>query len=186
VRATKGQHTKNDDDILLPPSSNKGGSKSSKKGSQKASADPSDNEEGEDDSIIRCVCGATADDEGWPMICCDRCEAWQHNLCMGISERDEELPEKYYCEVCKPAAHRELLGAMKRGERPWAARKAERIEEERRKRQKKGKGSRKSGVSAVGTPAKGTPVPVETNKRKFEETPEVVSALSLSMMVATR
>ena len=109
------------------------------------------------------------------MICCDKCEAWQHNLCMGISENDDELPEKYYCEQCRPSAHRELLQAMKRGERPWEERiKARRREEEEeRKRKKKGKGG---GRKSAGTPVggKGTPAPVEEKKRKFEETPQEV------------
>lgn len=60
----------------------------------------------------------------------------------------EEAPDKYYCEQCKPEDHKELLAAIKRGERPWeeVARKREAAEAEKAARKKKGgKRSRKAG-----------------------------------------
>lgn len=53
------------------------------------------------------------------MVCCNICSAWQHNDCMGLSEDEDELPERYFCENCKPEHHKGLLAAIARGERPW-------------------------------------------------------------------
>lgn len=74
------------------------------------------------------------------MICCDRCGAWQHNECMEISENDKELPKEYFCEICKPEDHQELLAKVNRGEKPWEERAKERarLEEERKARRRKG------------------------------------------------
>ena len=71
------------------------------------------------------------------MICCDNCSAWQHNDCMGVTENDNELPESYMCEICKPEKHRDLLDAISRGEKPWEE-KAKRRAEEKKTRKKKG------------------------------------------------
>lgn len=38
------------------------------------------------------------------MVCCDKCEVWQHCKCMGLSDQTE-MPEQYYCEQCKPENH---------------------------------------------------------------------------------
>ena len=75
------------------------------------------------------------------MIICDRCDAWQHNACMEISENSEELPDQYFCEQCKPEDHKELLAKVARGEKPWEerARQREREEAERKGRKRKGK-----------------------------------------------
>ena len=151
-RATKGQHTK-DRDIPEEKSVPKG--KKTKGKSSKAASEEPDPEE--DEAIIRCICGATEDDEGLMMIVCDNCEAWQHNLCMSVTEVEDELPEAYFCEECAPEQHVELLAAMKRGEKPWEAKKKQREEEDKAKKKgkkgKKGKGggtrSRPSEVTAT-------------------------------------
>ena len=85
------------------------------------------------------------------MICCDQCEAWQHNECMEISENSDELPDQYFCEQCKPEDHKELLAKVARGEKPWEerARQREREEEERKGRKRKGKKGKKGRVSEV-------------------------------------
>ncbi|KAI8077056.1 hypothetical protein BDF21DRAFT_421950 [Thamnidium elegans] len=83
----------------------------------------SDEESVEDDSITRCVCGESRmlthakkkkkkkkkasnlyiiDSIGL-MVCCDQCEVWQHCECMGLEE--QEIPEQYFCELCKPSDH---------------------------------------------------------------------------------
>lgn len=102
------------------------------------------------------------------MICCEKCDVWQHNLCMGWPE--EEVEDDYYCEECAPQSHVELLTAMKRGEKPWL---------DRIKRKKKGGNKKKSRASAaaVETPAKETTPKQVTpqeggNKRKFEAVAE--------------
>lgn len=83
--------------------------------------------EGEDDDeqeITRCVCGQ---DELNPksinqqlaslmeleyeikidsglFIQCDKCSVWQHGYCVGLFT-DEDVPDKYWCELCKPDLH---------------------------------------------------------------------------------
>ena len=84
------------------------------------------------------------------MICCDNCESWQHNDCMGLP--DDYAPPQYFCEKCKPEDHKELLAAVARGEKPWeeVARKREAAaaEAEQASKKKGGKKGRKSGARA--------------------------------------
>ncbi|KAL0092502.1 hypothetical protein J3Q64DRAFT_1633808, partial [Phycomyces blakesleeanus] len=60
-------------------------------------------EEGSSDSgsITRCVCGETHN--SGLMVQCDKCEVWQHCECVGLEEQD--IPDQYYCEQCKPENH---------------------------------------------------------------------------------
>ncbi|KAJ3175449.1 hypothetical protein HK101_010659 [Irineochytrium annulatum] len=39
------------------------------------------------------------------MIQCERCDVWQHMSCMLVVK----APKNYYCELCRPDKHRELL-----------------------------------------------------------------------------
>ena len=133
-RANKGQHTKLPD-LLDEPVAPKSNSqpKASKKGQSKGrdagraqstqtpEAEQDDGEE--EDAIIRCVCGDQRDIRGRQMICCDRCEAWQHNKCLNLPEGDYWEDRTYFCEQCKPENHEDLLAAMARGEKPWARKK---------------------------------------------------------------
>ena len=143
-RATKGQHRGFDEVEATPPPK-----KTNAKGKKKNEPAP----EEEPDAIIRCICGCTTEDEDdeRKMICCEKCEAWQHNECMEVSENDDELPEKYYCEQCRPKDHKELLAKVARGEKPWEerAKQREREEEERRARKGKGKKSKRGRASAT-------------------------------------
>lgn len=183
-RATKGQHTKNaEESEKAPKKKGKGGRKS------KAEAEPEPEEEV---TIIRCICGYEEEDENdtSPMICCDSCSAWQHNVCMGMPTDEDDCPDQYYCEQCHPEDHKELLDGIARGEKPWLARQAEHEREEeeaKAKKRKGGKRGRKSKAeleagnsnngSAVNTPAKSqTPaaevkpeVKPETGKRKASD-----------------
>ncbi|KJE91036.1 hypothetical protein CAOG_02237 [Capsaspora owczarzaki ATCC 30864] len=84
----------------------KSGTAARKSGPAGTSAQPcaenSDDEQAEDsfqgEYVTRCICGFSHDD-GF-MICCDRCEVWQHLDCMGL--KSGRLPETYYCEHCSP------------------------------------------------------------------------------------
>ena len=140
VRATKGQHKALDQlDQPLEASKRRGG----KKG-KKSAPEPEEPEE----EVIRCVCGATEQDEdsGEPWIACDQCGAWQHNICMGMSQYTEDLPKEYFCELCRPENHEELLTGIARGEKPWEARRKA-YEEEKADKKKKGPKKGKKRIS---------------------------------------
>ncbi|MCJ1354177.1 MAG: hypothetical protein MMC33_004164 [Icmadophila ericetorum] len=145
-RATKGQHTKNLDEpeVPAPKRAAKGGRS---KAAKLAEATPPP----EEDAIIRCICGYVVEDEDDErvMVICDQCEAWQHNECMEISEKSEELPEQYFCELCRPEDHKDLLAKVARGEKPWEERAKQREleEEERKARRRKGKKGKKGRAS---------------------------------------
>ena len=187
-RATKGQHTKNIDVAETPPPAKRG---AKGKGSKaKPVNEPSPPADDEGDAIIRCICGYVEEDEDDErvMICCDECEAWQHNECMEISENSDELPDQYFCEQCKPEDHKELLAKVARGEKPWEerAKQREREEAEKKGRKRKGKKGKKGRASEVkkdepksdgvaAAPVASSPVQLETpkvetgQKRKLEE-----------------
>lgn len=173
VRATKGQHTKMD--LLDQPADMK---KKTKKGGKKQAAQ----DDGDEVEVIRCICGvrATSDDDDEPWIACDKCHVWQHNICVGVSTFDDELPENYMCEECDPVFHKPLLDGIKRGEKLWeenrrAFEQAQQEEEDASKKKgKKGKGKRtsdpKSEMSQTSNgkaKSPSTPVP-EAKKEKKE------------------
>lgn len=58
----------------------------------------------DDDGETRCICNNVdpPDDSGL-YIQCEECSIWQHGYCMGIIEN--ETPDKYWCEQCKPELH---------------------------------------------------------------------------------
>lgn len=151
-RATKGQHTKNIEAAETTPSAKRGAK--SKGSKAKPVSEPSSpaGDDDDDNAIIRCICGYIKDeDDGRVMICCDMCEAWQHNECMEISEDSDELPDQYFCEQCKPEDHKELLAKVARGEKPWEERaeQREREEAEKKGRKRKGKRGKKGRASEV-------------------------------------
>ncbi|PNS15001.1 hypothetical protein CAC42_2230 [Sphaceloma murrayae] len=142
-RASKGQHKHLDDPVDAgAPKSKKGG----KGKASKSVSEPVEEEEAQE--VIRCVCGDDTDELGRAFIACDACEAWQHNVCMGVSLKEDEQPDHYFCEQCRPEEHKELLEAMKRGEKPWEDRLRAAEEAERPKKKGK-KGSRKSTGKAI-------------------------------------
>lgn len=47
---------------------------------------------------IDCICEISEDD-GFT-ICCDKCDTWQHLVCVQLT--DENLPAEYYCPKCSP------------------------------------------------------------------------------------
>ncbi|WVW78997.1 hypothetical protein I302_100960 [Kwoniella bestiolae CBS 10118] len=54
---------------------------------------------GEENTIIRCICGFTEDD-GFT-IQCENCGAWEHGICFGYVDA-ASAPEQYFCELCEP------------------------------------------------------------------------------------
>lgn len=146
MRTTKGQHTKTFDDQPLEPPKKRGRRKKQR--------------EEEPEEVIRCVCGATEQDgeSEEPWIACDKCGAWQHNVCMGMSVFSEDLPKHYYCEQCSPQDHKELLAAMAKGEQPW---------EQRRKKYEEAQGEKKKRRRKPGRPAK---VPQDATKDDASQT----------------
>ncbi|KAI0026001.1 hypothetical protein F4780DRAFT_2716 [Xylariomycetidae sp. FL0641] len=174
VRATKGQHTKAFDLENGPEPPKR---RQSKKNIKKA-AEKEEKHEEEDEEIIRCICGATTqddDDANEPWIACDKCGAWQHNVCVGMSVFTEDLTKDYFCEQCAPDDHRQTLEAMEKGERPWEDRRRKYEDEKKRKKgSKKGKGKRASDPKERSSPAasaKTKPSPTPDIK-KDEPTPD--------------
>ncbi|KAK4690547.1 hypothetical protein P7C71_g6265, partial [Lecanoromycetidae sp. Uapishka_2] len=139
-RATKGQHSKLQEEEVAAPTPPKRANSTKKSKKNEPTPPPED----EGPAIIRCICGYVEEDEDdeRKMICCEECEAWQHNECMEMSENDDELPDKYYCEQCRPKNHKELLAKIARGEKPWEERAKQREEEEAQKKSRKKKGKK--------------------------------------------
>lgn len=87
-------------------------------------ADIEDIEDADEQEVTRCVCGnddlnpdtindalvtllfseyQLKIDQGL-FIQCDKCSVWQHGFCVGLFT-NEDVPEKYWCELCKPELH---------------------------------------------------------------------------------
>jgi hypothetical protein len=173
VRATKGQHTKAFDE-LEPPVPKRRQTKKNKKAQVQEKEQSQDPEE-----VIRCVCGATEQDEdsGEAWISCETCFVWQHNVCVGVSSYEDEIPDHYWCEECKPENHKELLDAIARGEKLWEERrKAHEEETERkkkrggRKRGKRGSDPREDLEKDAAAQAKASPTPDAVAKEKKDVT----------------
>ncbi|KAG6231968.1 hypothetical protein E4U34_000037 [Claviceps purpurea] len=174
VRATKGQHTKSFDEIELPVAPKRRQTKKTKKAQENEQAQ-------EPEEVIRCVCGATEQDEdsGEAWISCETCYAWQHNVCVGVSSFEDEIPDNYWCERCRPDDHKELLQGIAKGEKPWETRRMAHEEEEEAERKKK-KGGRRGRAKKAADPkeevekenkakAKTTPTPDAKDKKDKKE-----------------
>lgn len=77
----------------------------------------------EGDEVTRCICGSdelSTIDSGLAallgqeyrikidtglFIQCEKCLVWQHGYCVGLFI-NEDVPDKYWCEECKPELHR--------------------------------------------------------------------------------
>lgn len=74
------------------------------------------------------------------MLCCERCEFWQHLECMDIPENP--MLKQYFCERCEPVNHTKLLEEIKRGEQPREDRRREREQAEMEMNPKRATGKR--------------------------------------------
>ncbi|PWN50141.1 hypothetical protein IE53DRAFT_396115 [Violaceomyces palustris] len=72
-----------------------------------APADEYNDGETGDEGVTRCVCGSMDENVGL-MIQCETCKCWQHCVCMGM-QVEEDCPDVYFCEQCKPELHIPLL-----------------------------------------------------------------------------
>lgn len=171
VRATKGQHSKSLDEIEPAAAPKRRQGKKSKKTQERES--PQDAEE-----VIRCVCGATEQDEdsGEAWISCEDCFAWQHNVCVGVSSYEDEIPEYYWCEQCRPQDHKELLDGIAKGEKPWEARRKAHEEEEADR--KKRKGGRRSKGKRNSDGKEETDKDAGRSKAKPSSTPDAAPAVT--------
>lgn len=184
-RATKGQH-KNAEPEPTPKEitqkdttqKRKGAAKKGGKNNNVEQTPEEEEEADESGEIIRCVCGHNVDDvEGMEFIECERCNVWQHSICVGIFTKKDE-PKNYYCEQCEPEAHQELVAAIAKGEPIWL----ERQEEAKRRKKGSAKNNKRGRVSNIKpestVAASSSPAPPTSQgsgtKRKFEEeTPQV-------------
>ncbi|KAL1413061.1 Histone deacetylase complex subunit [Vanrija albida] len=85
-----------------------------------AADDAADEEEDDEDDdskeeITRCVC-KNEEDADVMMIQCDKCNVWQHGGCVGIWG-DDEAPDEYFCEECRPDLHTALRKWIRRSGR---------------------------------------------------------------------
>ncbi|PXF44865.1 putative histone deacetylase complex subunit cti6 [Gracilariopsis chorda] len=63
------------------------------------SVEEDEEEDNSDSEETRCPCGST--ENSGIMIACDQCNTWQHGKCMGF-RRNTDLPEEYFCHICRP------------------------------------------------------------------------------------
>ncbi|KAK9365360.1 transcription factor S-II, central domain-containing protein [Lipomyces kononenkoae] len=116
-RSNKGQHSHSFPEVLevtdigRPPSSTSrttNRTQSEKKKPKPKSRRPKKQSEEEEESSVRCVCGLETtdpDDDKPLMVQCEKCLCWQHPECtMGITD-ETEVPDEYFCELCRPDLH---------------------------------------------------------------------------------
>ncbi|KAL4971097.1 putative PHD finger domain protein [Aspergillus stella-maris] len=186
-RSTKGQH-KNLELINDTPAKKTKKAQSKDKAS-KPSAEPTPAPSEPEEEIIRCICGEYEEEEDVErdMICCDKCLAWQHNDCMGLTFPKGQEPDEYYCELCKPEDHKELLEKMARGEKPWeevAERRRKEAEELKQAKRKKGKkGGKRGRPSEVKAEAS---TPARTTAARPSATPSETPAASTTTPAAEK
>lgn len=113
-RQNKGQKPLGREEVKIPVTQ-KAKDKQRKSGTQAGGEEPEPELAAEtaDEDVIRCVCGATSEDETErEFVQCESCNVWQHNQCvLGKAS----TPENYFCEQCRPDLHDELLRKMAEG-----------------------------------------------------------------------
>ncbi|KAK9247231.1 transcription factor S-II, central domain-containing protein [Lipomyces tetrasporus] len=78
-------------------------------------------EEEDEESYVRCVCGleVTDPDDDKPLMAqCEECLCWQHPECtMGITV-EVDVPDQYFCERCRPDLHEAYFKRIAQEEKP--------------------------------------------------------------------
>lgn len=108
--------------IPIPMSRRSGRSKQSPDEKLRSDAEDADQDIDDADEVTRCVCGqdelTSIDPQVQQLlqqeykikvdlglfIQCDKCLVWQHGYCVGLFV-NEDVPDKYWCEECKPELH---------------------------------------------------------------------------------
>ena len=188
-RATKGQHKNASSSPAPAPKPVAKTTKPKPKPANKTAEPEPEDDEDDDEGEIRCICNNNNGNDKRAFIGCDACTVWQHNVCMGINDDEDDIPEHYFCEECRPEEHQETLQALAKGEPIWEMRnKIWQNEKKSKNRKNKGKNDQappgwlKKDVPAEveepeeqpeEPPAPAEPVPQEKgNKRKREEVKE--------------
>ncbi|KAH3686038.1 hypothetical protein WICPIJ_003038 [Wickerhamomyces pijperi] len=79
-------------------------------------AHPAEAQEEEEEDVLeeitRCICGVQEPpDESGLYIQCEKCSVWQHGHCVSIYD-DALVPDKYWCEKCKPDLHQFVISPV--------------------------------------------------------------------------
>jgi len=100
-----------------PPQQHAKGAAKKKKRTGPAPAAENDDDDDGDGEVVRCPCGATSEPNLTVfMIECEKCKAWQHGRCVGVSEAS--VPETYECLYCRagqPAPSPSSLSKKRKG-----------------------------------------------------------------------
>ena len=179
-RATKGQHKNASSSPPPAPKPAKGTAAKQTKKTAATQEVKEEEEEGDEEDVIRCVCGDDNEADKRAFVSCDACSVWQHNICMGVPEDEDEVGEHYFCEECRPQEHEETVESIKKGEKIWEVRNKTYLQEKKMSKSRKSKSGKPSWLkkdlrdqSAATEGAKSTPTPApdakdNSSKRKRE------------------
>ena len=187
-RATKGQHKNASSSPPPAPKPAKGAAAKQNKKTAASQEIKEEEEEGDEEDVIRCVCGDDNEADKRAFVSCDACSVWQHNICMGVPEDEDEVGEHYFCEECRPQEHEETVESIKKGEKIWEVRNKTYLQEKKMSKSRKSKSGKPSWLkkdlrdqSAATEGAKSTPTPapdVKDNSSKRKRESEAPSAPS--------
>jgi SPOC domain/Transcription factor S-II (TFIIS), central domain len=109
---------------------------------------------------------------------------------MGMPTDEDECPDHYYCEQCRPEDHKELLDGIARGEKPWEDRQAQHQREEEEAKAKKRKGGKrgrksKAELEAAATTASTNNTPVKTQPPATESKADTTKRKASDLAVDT-
>lgn len=143
-RATKGQH-KNASSSPAPTPKPAGKAAAAKQTKKAAAQEVKEEEEdGDEEDVIRCVCGDDNENDKRAFVSCDACSVWQHNICMGVPEDEDEVGEHYFCEQCRPQEHEETVESIKNGTKIWEQRNKTYLQEKKMSKSRKSKSGKPS------------------------------------------